>query len=84
MSHPDTPRPMTDYQAEPVACPQCGQHRPPGYTDTTCVPCANTGHLYRLMGAAELVWCARRDLAMGYREVSERRLAISETLGVRS
>ena len=72
-------RPLTDY-SKPVACGVCGQHRPPGWDETHCVPCANTGHLYRLMGADEMAWCAKRDARAGYPEVARRRADIAETL----
>lgn len=29
-------------------CLQCGRKRPPGRTESWCVPCSNVGHNYRL------------------------------------
>lgn len=73
------PRPATDYTG-PVACPQCGEHRPAGRTEVYCVPCQNIGHNYRLMGVEELRWTAEREARDGYPEVAERRRKIAATL----
>lgn len=73
------PCPVTDYTG-PVACPQCGQKRPAGRTEVYCLPCMNIGHNYRLMGAAELQWCARRDAQEGYAEVAARKRGIAAAL----
>ena len=38
-------------------CLQCGRERPPDRTESWCVPCANTGHNYRLCdGMDDAIW----------------------------
>lgn len=73
------PRPDTDYSL-PVACYQCGQHRPRGRTETSCLPCANSGHDFRLMGRMEMLWVAQRDRKLGYAFVASRSRRIALTL----
>jgi hypothetical protein len=60
-------------------CPECGMLRPEGRAETTCVPCANQGHLYRLVSVEELLWMAARDESLGYEEkaADRRRLTAS-------
>lgn len=44
-------RPVTGY------CPQCGQVKPVMAKESYCVPCANTGHMYRIVNSdADRVW----------------------------
>jgi hypothetical protein len=75
------PRPETDYSL-PVACSECGRHRPPAVpqTEKTCAPCYNAGHYFRLKGRLELLWTALVHEALGYADAAARRRAVAATL----
>ena len=70
----DPERPVTNYDgSEEVACPQCGEVRPPGFEgQTLCQPCFNTGHKYRLVNRAEMIYQAEKWEKLGYYEAAQR------------